>query len=215
MMYIRKGSAPGLFIQYAKVCGARFDDMPRETKDALRTSLLKEQGYLCAYCMKRIEDSHKEVKIEHYEPRNTDNELDYKNLLAVCCGGEGSKSEFQTCDTKKGNNDEMEINPQNKQQMERIFYRNDGMICIDDEKLQSDMDLVLNLNLGYLKAARRAALETLQSKVRNKFGKKNLSKEAWEKWLSRYQTKHDGKLQGYCGILIWYLQKKVRQHSQS
>lgn len=213
MIYIKKGSAPGLFIQYTKIRGARFDDMPTKTKDELRTSLLKEQGYLCAYCMKRLKDSHKEVKIEHYEPRNNDNELDYKNLLAVCYGGEGAKPEFQTCDTKKGNNDEIEINPQNQQQMARISYRNDGLICIDDEKLQSDLDLVLNLNMEQLKAVRKAALEALQANVIKKFGKKSLSKEYWEKQLSKYQTKDNGKLQGYCGILIWYLKKKVRQHS--
>lgn len=45
---------------------ARFDDMDTIVKKQLRESLLKEQGYLCAYCMKRIGDT-KDVKIEHLE----------------------------------------------------------------------------------------------------------------------------------------------------
>ena len=35
-------------------------------KEAIRKALLKEQGYLCAYCMSRIEG---EVKIEHWHCR--------------------------------------------------------------------------------------------------------------------------------------------------
>ena len=63
--------------------------MPKEVKEKLRTSLLEEQGYICAYCMKKLEDDFSKVKIEHYIARNEENQLDYNNLLAVCKGNEG------------------------------------------------------------------------------------------------------------------------------
>ena len=84
MIHIKKGTAPKKFQEFKQQNPqAHFDDMPPDVKADLRKSLLEEQGYLCAYCMRRIHDDHNEVKIEHYEPRNAQNELDYSNLLAV------------------------------------------------------------------------------------------------------------------------------------
>ena len=103
MIHIQKHSPPNKFVEFVQQNkNAHFDDMPSEVKQILRDSLLKEQGYLCAYCMSKIDDQH--TKIEHYEPRNNKNELDYKNLLAVCGGNSGGNDEkHQHCDTKKGN----------------------------------------------------------------------------------------------------------------
>ena len=53
MLYIQKNPPPGTFIQYQKSNGACFDGMDTDVKNALRTALLAEQGYLCAYCMIR------------------------------------------------------------------------------------------------------------------------------------------------------------------
>ena len=43
------------------------------------------------------------MKIEYYIARNKENELDYKNLIAVCKGNEGESFERQICDTRKSN----------------------------------------------------------------------------------------------------------------
>ena len=100
MIHIQKGTPPNKFQEFKhQNPQAHFDDMPPDIKSTLRQSLLEEQGYLCAYCMSKIRDK---VKIEHYEPRNTQNELDYSNLLAVCTGNsEGDSFKHQHCDTKK------------------------------------------------------------------------------------------------------------------
>ena len=61
-------------------------------KASVRTSLVVEQGHLCAYCMQRIEDAHT-TTIEHWEDRaslkassNIQKIFEYYNLLAVCKG---------------------------------------------------------------------------------------------------------------------------------
>jgi len=216
MIYIKKNPPPTEFIGYVKTKGEdseyrpTFDTMPKEVKDGLRLSLLNEQGFLCAYCMKPLLNSNLVVKIEHYNPRDRDNELDYNNLLAVCNGGEGQSYDSQTCDTHKGDT-VLHIDPQNNQHMDMIFYRHDGKICISDELLQNDLDNVLNLNLGRLVAARRSALQAMQKKLYNKMRKKRAPKGYLENCLRLYENMHDNHLHGYCGILIWYLRKKIRQ----
>lgn len=56
-----------------------FDKLP---KDVLRQSILKEQHHLCAYCMKRINDSPLHTTIEHWYPLSKDKNsaLDYNNM---------------------------------------------------------------------------------------------------------------------------------------
>ena len=77
MIHIKKSTQPKKFQEFKQQNPqAHFDDMPPDIKAILRQSLLEEQGYLCAYCMSKICDK---VKIEHYEPRNPQNELEYSN----------------------------------------------------------------------------------------------------------------------------------------
>lgn len=120
MIYIQKKPEPNLLLEYRHQINASFDDMDADVKIQLRESLLKEQGHLCAYCMRRITDA-KDTKIEHFEARTPENELQYHNLLAVCRGGDGGPVKAMSCDTKKGNR-QIFINPLNKSDMERIYY---------------------------------------------------------------------------------------------
>ena len=124
MILIKKKSEPHSLTIYKKTINASFDNQPSKVKEDLRKSLLEEQGYICAYCMKRIEES-ADIKIEHYEARNSTNELSYKNLLVVCKGNEGSSKERQTCDTKKGNK-VLRIDPQKIGDISTIFFTRNG-----------------------------------------------------------------------------------------
>lgn len=82
----------------------------RLPKNALNEQLLREQGYLCAYCMARITPEN--MNVEHWQPRHPPSSkaedklrskelqmlsLDYKNMLAVCPGNEGKPKDFQPC----------------------------------------------------------------------------------------------------------------------
>ena len=65
MLYIKKGKEPPSLTAYKKENNAYFDGC---NKEDIRKNLLKEQGYLCAYCMRRIDQKH--MKIEHWYPEN-------------------------------------------------------------------------------------------------------------------------------------------------
>ncbi|NBH33059.1 hypothetical protein D3Z58_05740 [Clostridiaceae bacterium] len=56
MIYIKKNAEPAKLLQYRHQPNGRFDDMDADVKEQLRESLLKEQGHLCAYCMRRISE---------------------------------------------------------------------------------------------------------------------------------------------------------------
>lgn len=64
------------------------------SKRDLREALLIEQGFICCYCQRRIENTERTV-IEHWYPRNGEDKVqgaskmfDYQNLMAACDGGE-------------------------------------------------------------------------------------------------------------------------------
>ena len=64
MLYIKKKTEPRELTQAKRNGLQDYDTMPTDLKDIIRQQLLTEQGYLCAYCMRRINlDT---VQIEHY-----------------------------------------------------------------------------------------------------------------------------------------------------
>ena len=202
MILIKKKSEPHSLTTYKKTINASFDNQPSKVKEDLRKSLLEEQGYICAYCMKRIEES-ADIKIEHYEARNSTNELSYKNLLAVCKGNEGSSKERQTCDTKKGNR-VLHINPQKVGDISTIFFTRNGEVKSTNLLFQKDLDEVLNLNdkFGNLISARKSALKALQKKITP------MNKNQIEKLYNKLKSA-ERKIE-YVGILLWYLKKKIK-----
>lgn len=247
MIHIQKHSPPNKFVKFVQQNkNAHFDDMPSEVKQILRDSLLKEQGYLCAYCMSRIDNKEitnvrqieqdtevkqdtkieQHIKIEHYVSRNNENELDYKNLLAVCGGNSGGNDEkHQHCDTKKGNKT-LKINPQNKCHISQISYESDGTIYSRNEEFNYDLNVTLNLNddEGYLKNNRKTALnalkkeikqvkDKLKDKVKNKNEILEHLREYLRQALDRFTNLNkDGKLIPYCGIVIEFLEKKINEY---
>lgn len=217
MIHIQKQSPPKKFVKFLQQNkNAHFDDMPYDVKQILRDSLLKEQGYLCAYCMSRIDDE-KNIKIEHYVPRNNENELDYENLLAVCKGNSaGNDEKHQHCDTKKGNKT-LEIDPKNKYHISQISYKPNGTIYSRNEKINYDLNVTLNLNddEGYLKNNRKEALSALLKKIKqikDKVKNKNAILEYLKKTLNFYTNfDENGYKQKYCGIIIEFLEKKLNE----
>ena len=62
------------------------------SKRELKQSLLEDQGYICCYCGKRIEND-STTPIEHLNPKSIykNRTYDYTNLLASCDGGSSHK----------------------------------------------------------------------------------------------------------------------------
>lgn len=213
MIYIKKRPEPKKLLEYRRQPNARFDDMDADVKTQLRNSLLAEQGHLCAYCMRRIYDEH-DVKIEHWSPRNADNELDYNNLLAVCYGNQGSPKKQQTCDTRKGS-DAISISPLNESDMRRIYYSNSGEIHSADTESDADQDMQNKLNLNYRNGqpfmGREAALKAFKRKL-HKYKNDGSAKAFLEKMRDTYAG-HSEMMEPYLGVLRWYIDKKLQQYT--
>jgi 5-methylcytosine-specific restriction endonuclease McrA len=69
---------------------------PKDCGDPIREALWREQGGLCAYCMRRIEPRGDKMKIEHFVSRSLEpNRMyDWDNLLGTltsCAGNCASK----------------------------------------------------------------------------------------------------------------------------
>lgn len=215
MIYIKKGTEPVSLRLHRNTPGADFDGLD---KTELRNSLLEEQGYLCAYCMKRIR-KRRDTKIEHYEARNQENQLLYENLLAVCTGDDASETESGkvnpakfTCDSMK-KNQKLSIDPQSKNDMNTIYYDNQGRIYSTVKEYQEDLDQRLNLNdkNGYLISNRSAALQPILKKL--KMLKEGQSAEPLLRKLYKYcsSKNQEGELPEYVGIQRWYIERKLKR----
>ena len=217
MIYIEKNAEPYSLKANSRTPGADFDSLD---KTELRDFLLAEQGHLCAYCMKRVNDA-KDTKIEHYEARNDENQLMYTNLLAVCTGNE--KLQLQsgkvdpkkfTCDTMK-KSQSLHINPQNWADMKTIYYDAQGKIYSTNSDYQIDLDIVLNLNdpYGFLVDNRQAALKAVQNQLR-KLRPGQDAKPLLNKIQKLCTVKNSaGELPEFVGIIRWYIERQIRKHS--
>lgn len=216
MLLISKGAPPATLTEYKKRPQASYDDCPQYVKDDIRSQLLKEQGYLCAYCMCRLSSDPKSMKIEHWTPRNgpfgnRSLELDYKNMLACCLGYEGENP--STCDTKKGDKP-LTLDPRNKVHIDKIKYESKtGRIYSDDQTLDNDINYVLNLNCKEhcMMENRRVLLEEFKNFMMDKFSAQSWTKANLLKVLNKYQgIDKNGEKIPYCGIVIWYINSKLK-----
>ena len=204
----------------------------RLPKQELKASLLKEQGYLCAYCMSRI--SKETMKVEHWWPQKSDTEgkelsaeekekerlssIDYKNMLAVCMGNEGHPKKEQHCDTRKGNK-HLLYNPSNPQDHERlkIFYLCSGEIASEDDafcsqlgKKEGEKAGVLNLNCPKLINNRAAIINDIfkaLQKLQKQASKGKIS-AILQKWK---EPDSSGMFKEYAGVAIYFLTKRLQK----
>ena len=209
MKKIIKQSEPRSLVKHRSQANANYDNYP--DKDVLRKSLLKEQGYICCYCMSRIKSD--EMKIEHWQPQTkyTSRQLDYRNLLGACMGNQGARPQNQHCDTRKGDS-EITINPieGDKNCENLIKYRPDGKIYSDDVSIHHDLNETLNLNLDFLKKNRSDALFIVIRKLDEKFPNKTWAKITVQKEIDKLNTKDEnGFYDAYCQFIVSYLKSKL------
>ena len=209
MKKIIKQSEPRSLVEHRPQANANYDNYP--DKDKLRESLLKEQGYICCYCMSRIKLD--EMKIEHWQPQTkyTSRQLDYRNLLGACMGNQGARPQNQHCDTRKGDA-EIIINPieGDKNCENLVKYRPDGKIYSDDVSINHDLNETLNLNLGFLKKNRSDALFIVVRKLDEKFSNKTWAKITMQKEIDKLNTKDEnGFYDAYCQFIVSYLKSKL------
>ncbi|MEY8368148.1 hypothetical protein D1155_09170 [Anaerotruncus sp. 80] len=223
MIQIKKGKEPRALLKYRKQEFSSYKDMPSEVKRDVLSSLMLEQGHLCAYCMRRIELNGKKERratIEHCLPQAVSdvNRLNYKNMVAVCSGNRDAHlNKDKTCDAKRGSL------PSEQQRMKKIDvfdghtldliqYGSDGRIFSKDPDVDEDLNERLNLNCETLRLGdcRKQALNALQCDISKKYPNKDVPQDYFQKLLDRYTTQ-TGKKTPYVGILIYWLKKKIHR----
>lgn len=207
MIPIKKGREPRSLATYKKTAGACYDAYPN--KPDLRAALVTEQGHICCYCMSRIEPTEVGMKIEHWQCQSNfqARQLDYRNLLGACLGGQGQSPRLQHCDTKKGNQTLSRNPADRKDDIRRLIQYNfaDGSISSIDPVLDTEIKTVLNLNIEQLCRNRVSTLDAFQKRL-PKIG--SLDADQWQKYLDDWRDK-GGHLEPFVGIVEAYVLKKI------
>lgn len=207
----------------------QFDRLP---KPDLRRTLLADQHYLCAYCMKRIQNEERHTSIEHWYPLSRDKEraLSYDNFLVVCKGGEdvdGPRSRILCCDASKGDEAELMVNPFDRDMMKLIAYKKDGTIyCRDSSrfdtgKINQDINEVLRLNgrvnrrgirvdtaTGLLKG-RKDAYEGVLDHLKRLDKKKQLTSANLRKDIRKIEQR--AVYREFEGTTLFFLRRKLKE----
>jgi uncharacterized protein (TIGR02646 family) len=175
MRLIVKGKEPNNLAQYRISKQGSYDKY--QEKDELREFLLKEQKYLCAYCMCRIENNPLLTKIDHWKPKSKEIyknlELEYSNLFALCSGKNG---DVLHCDTSKDSN-EISISPIDVNSITNLNYKvSKDLINLSSNNPIHDEDINypkrLNLNFYYIAKNRYQALNTFKLQIHKKYAGK-------------------------------------------
>jgi uncharacterized protein (TIGR02646 family) len=190
-----------------------FDDLH---KTELREVLVREQFFLCCYCLNRIELDPEKTTIEHNKPQSIYPELclDYKNLLASCNNrpksGNKIKENELHCDSSKGDL-EISKNPAIHNVEGIIFYSISCEIKSTDSEFDNQINKVLNLNSHKLISGRKAALDGLRKGLADRYPNSRPDKKQLLKEITRLETPDsNGKLKPYCQIGIFYLKKRLK-----
>lgn len=221
MKTIAKSKEPKCLIEHRASQFASYDNLQKECSYVVRESLADEQGHICCYCMRRISMHKKGIrpitKIEHFlsQADNPDKELDYKNMLIACMGGEGSPERLQTCDTRK-RNAILSISPANSSRNieDLIKYKSNGEIYSTDDTLNKELSKVLNLNLQSFIDNRRIVYEEVQNRIRiegKKQGNKVLQKKFLENEKANLLKMNNGKFKEYCMVGVYVINKKLKK----
>lgn len=221
MKFITKKSSnePKEVVKKRTTKGSTFDDLP---KKPLRTALLKEQGFICAYCMKRISNTSK-TRIEHFAPRTKENSKNYMNLIAACDGNELSKkdkSDTRTslekkmvhCDVLKKNTS-ISISPLKKSCEQLVLFDIAGIVYSNDETTEKELNDILGLNHPSLVRERIYVLDELKNIISieakknadNKIRKSQLQ-SLIKQWAKRNKN---SKFIPFCRVAINYLEKRI------
>lgn len=211
MRQIVKGAEPASLTAHRQTLHCDYDNYG--PKDDLRHALVTEQRGLCCYCMGRVHNGPTTMKIEHWRCQSShpDEQLNYRNLLGACLGGNGQPPHLQHCDTRKGDSD-LQWNPADAAHHieTRVRYELDGSIRADDAVFDVQLTDVLNLNLPVLKNNRKsvydAVLEWWRSEKRRFKGP--VPRNRIERERDRHAAGAD-ELTPYGQVAVWLLSQKL------
>ena len=138
-----------------------YRDLDGDRKRAVHGALLAEQGQLCCYCMRHIDQN--SSHIEHLQPQVVfrDLVLDYTNMLASCQRTLDA-GEPRRCGTRKGDwyDPKRIVSPLEHDCEERFCFTANGDIypAVEDDSAANETIGRLGLDLPVLNASRREAI---------------------------------------------------------
>lgn len=179
---------------------AAFDQID---KGRVRAALAREQGRLCAFCMRRIDPDTRDaigeptMKIAHRTPikAKPSEALLWKNLLGSCDGGQRSGWWTTSCDAAQGST-ALTVDPTVNASCARLRYERRGsrkglFITSDDPKLQEDVEKTLGLNSGDLPELRELAWKAFCDRQRkaapNQYGR-SARAEFFQAWMKQWSV---------------------------
>jgi uncharacterized protein (TIGR02646 family) len=210
---ISKGREPPSLTTHRQTEHASYDNYPGDAKQALRVELLTEQRGLCCYCMASIDATPTAMKVEHWECQedHKSRQLDYRNLLGACLGGEGQPGDVQHCDTRKGRK-VLKFNPADPAHTieQRVCYLADGLIESPDEAFSAQLQDVLGLNLPVIKNRRKAVLDGLLGWLRDYRSRhhKGPDRASLQRERARWSPAA-GSLRPFSPVAIWWLDQRL------
>lgn len=170
MKYIQKRQEPVEFRQWKtqnQDLNITFDDLHSDIKSIVKQELMQEQGYICCYCERRLEerDSH----IEHLRPQHPyeDEQLNYQNMICSCMK-QLKAGEPKHCGALKLNwfEENQFVSPLNSGCETRFEYTEAGEIKPrkDDQAAETTIAR-LGLNIDKIIALRHEAINPFQDET--------------------------------------------------
>ena len=219
-----KGPPPPSLTVAAATPGMTWDGIGAETRDPIRAALVRDQGYLCAYCQRRIDPSvisdtgvH-EMKIEHWIPRSAgQHHFTWSNLLGVCSGTSattGADARIRHCDTSRGNTP-LFLHPvagQGGDPRVHVRYTGTGQVEPLAPHPRVDADIrALNLNAPHLRRGRREVLDALRERLQ----RQGASVHELRKIARRHKLVPGTRTPEHAELVRYYVNKKLRSLGQT
>lgn len=219
--------------KYTTVLRGMFDEIP---KDDIRSTLVKEQHYLCAYCMRKITDekdvnNRVNMRIEHWYPlsNNKIKAIEYSNFLAACEGIDSQNGEVIKCCDNSKESSVIHIDPRDKRMMSLITYDSDGRISVrkadgwsqeEIDTFQKDIDEVLLLNgstekkyadkNSELKMYRSAVYKACAKRLSKLYLSGKLTKKAIQEIVDSIEKSEH--YPEYAGVMLFYYKRWLKNH---
>lgn len=192
MKYIVKGGEPQELIDFRAAATSdwtpSYGGLTRIAKNAIKESLMKEQGYICCYCERRIVDA--DSHIEHFKPQSDPavDPLDFSNMLCSCQKNLVKGSDRHCGNLKGGWFDEyLLVSPLDSACENKFAYKGDGTIYPIEGDIAAKTTIEkLGLDINKLNNLRKLAIEP--------FLDDGLSKEEFKQFVEGYlQMDSNGK----------------------
>jgi len=202
-----------------KTARAAFDQID---KQAAREQLAREQGFLCAFCMRRIEPDKQDasgqfvMKIAHRVPIDAQSQraLDWSNLLGSCDGGQRLERRYKTCDFRQENTP-LTIDPTQDPSVRRLHLERRGtasglFLSSDDSNIAADVEGTLGLNEGDLPELREATWKAFETAVKKAHPTSHWDRATREKFFGSWQYQAGDRLRPFLGAVEERLRRPLR-----